>query len=653
MSLKQKAMYMFGPFSLDPVERVLWRDGTSLTLTPKVFDTLLCLVRHHGRVLTKSELLKEIWADTFVEEVNLTVNISTLRKALGENPQDARYIKTVPGRGYRFVAEVTELEYESENEGDLGPEDRTKPSRIVTDRERLKHGSADQREVSKTRSLIRMFVDSAAKGVHFKLAMTAMLVFLLAGVIGGDFLFGHKKNPPALRTASIAVLPFADLSPNKDGEYFTDGLAEELIDHLAKVPGLKVVAHSSAIQFKDNNENLRSVGKKLGVADILEGSVQRQGKNVRVRAALIRVDDGFELWSETYDRDAGEIFSVEDEIASAATTALQVKLLGRASATSGEARSTNQEAYQAYLEGQYFFGRGDSETDLDKALVYANQAIKLDPNYAPAFALRSRVRNLMADFDVTNMSQGYRQARDDAERAIELNPDLAAGYLALGWNQMNYDWDWDGADASVTKAADLEPGNADVLYCRSLLFEFRGRLNEAIELQKQAIALDPLRARSYSLLGYQLYFAGKYEESDAALQKALELNPQKEQDHITRGELLLARGRAGLALTEVEQEPDKNWRLFGEALAYHALGRRHDSDVALKKLIATGEKAWACQIAQIYAYRGERDKAFEWLDRAYRQHDGGVPYMKVDFILANLNHDARYTDLLKRMHLPL
>jgi tetratricopeptide (TPR) repeat protein len=218
---------------------------------------------------------------------------------------------------------------------------------------------------------------------------------------------------------------------------------------------------------------------------------------------------------------------------------------------------------------------------------------------------------------------------------------------------MNYDWDWKRAEASLKKAAELEPGSADVLDCQSLLSECLGNLQEAIAIQKRAISVDPLRAKSYTTLGYQLYFVGQYEPADAALRKALELNPQKEQDHVTRGEIQLALGRPERALAEIEQEPSVYWRLFGEALACHALGRPHDSDAALKKLITTGEKEWACQIAQVYAYRGESDKAFEWLDRAYRQHDGGLPYLKVDYILRSLHNDSRYTDLLKKMHLPV
>jgi TolB-like protein/DNA-binding winged helix-turn-helix (wHTH) protein/Tfp pilus assembly protein PilF len=652
MSLMEKEIYEFGDYLLDPAERILSRQGSPVSLTPKAFETLLCLVRCHGRVVTKDELLKRIWPGVFVEEVNLAVNISTIRKALGESPQDCRFIATVPGRGYRFVAEVRKIVNRCLDDANASITD---PKAIETEplvpsiAGEIKADHQEQKSLGRIRRFLRSLVGT---GSALKLAAIGLFLLLLTLPIGVRLRRPQNQKVSSSEAhPSIAVLPFADLSPAKDQEYFSEGLAEELITELTKVPGLKVAARSSTFQFKGRNEDVRTIGKKLGVTNILEGSVQRQGDRVRIRVELTKADDGIELWSETYDRKVGEIFSVQDEIARAATNALQVKLLGSTRNSTGN-RGTSQEAYEAYLEGQYFFGRGDSKAGLDRALVYANKAINLEPKYAPAWALRSRVWSFMADYDLTAMSQSYRQAREDAEHAIVLDPGLAAAYLALGWIQMDDDWDWSGAEASLAKAADLEPGNADVLYCTALLYEIQGRLPEAIETQKRAISLDPLQARSYSQLGYQLYFAGHYDEADTALEKALELNPQKEQDHITRGELLLASRHAQEALAEMEREPEKNWKLFGEALAYYALGRIPDSDAALKRLIGRGENSWACQIAQIYAYRGEHDKAFEWLDRAYQLHDGGLPYIKVDYILTKLRQDPRYSNLLQRMRLP-
>jgi TolB-like protein/DNA-binding winged helix-turn-helix (wHTH) protein len=651
MSLMEKEIYEFGPFLLDPAERILSCDGTIVSLTPKAFETLLCLVRNQGRMLTKDELLKQIWPDTFVEEVNLAVNISAIRKALGENPQECRFIATVPGRGYRFVAEVRRVANQDENNGNATTLSHAEPVETATEPERHEiEANADSR---KSPSRIRRLLDSGVRRGALKLAIVAALVLLLAAPIGLHFWRSrNQKISTQPNNPSIAVLPFVDLSPGRDQEYFSDGLAEELINDLAQVRGLKVVARSSSFQFKGKNEDLRTVGSKLGVANILEGSIRREGDRVRITAELTKVDDGFELWSETYDRKIGDILDVEGEIGRAATSALQVKLLTSGAAVSTLTQSTNPEAYQAYLQGKYFFGRSTDKGNLESALGYADQAITRDANYAPAWVLRSNVLSVMAAFALTDVAESYRRAREDAEHAIVLNPNLATGYLALGWIQMNYDWDWERAAASLKKAAELEPGSVEVLRYRSALYRILGRQDEAIELYRQVVSLDPLRARSYSSLGGELYTAGQYDEALAMLHRALELNPQKEGDHHICGLILLAQGHPQQALTEVEREPGEVWKLFGQALAYQALGQSQDSVTALNQLIIKHHQDSAYQIADVYAYRGETDKAFEWLLCAYQQRDGGLLFVKADPLLRSLHHDPRYADVLRKMRLP-
>ena len=648
MSLMQKEMYEFGAYSLDSGERVLTRDGTVLSLTPKVFDTLLYLLRNPGRILTKDELLKEIWPDTFVEEVNLAVNISTLRKALGENPHDGRYIATVAGRGYRFVADVRQISTPGKNGRGLG--DIPELASVQLDL----HESRERGSFKTNRAGRYLGTPSTEQKSNSTRLIVAALCVLLLAAIGGYFWVGRSRSSASpTKSVSIAILPFADLSPGKDQEYFSDGLAEELINDLAKVPNMRVIARSSSFQFRGKNEDLRVVGRKLGVRNILEGSVQRDGNRIRIMAELIKADDGFQLWSATYDRKMDDVFNIEDEIARSATEALQVKLVGtNVGAVTPSEHTPKSEAYLAYLQAQAFFGSGEDKGNLERALASTDEAIKLDPNYAPAWALRSYVRIMMAASNVTNMSDGYAHAREDAKRAIALDPKLATGYLALGWIQMMHDWDWEQAETSLEKAAEFEPGSVEVLRYRSSLFRVLGRLDEAIELYNKVIALDPLRARSYSSLGSQLYFAGRYDEANEMLQKALELNPQKGRDHLTRGRILLAQGRPQQALTEIELETDGDLKLFGEALAYHSLGRPEDSDGALQKLIATNQQEGAYPIAAAYAFRAEPDKAFEWLDRAYRQRDVGLMFVKIDPLLKSLRQDPRYNDLVRKMHLP-
>jgi TolB-like protein/DNA-binding winged helix-turn-helix (wHTH) protein len=650
MPLMEQTLYRFGPFLLDPAERLVSRDGIPLTLTPKVFDTLLYLVRNCGRVLTKDELLKQIWPDTFVEEVNLAVNISTLRKAFGENPHECRYIATVPGRGYRFIAEVQEVTPEDHAEAAIDVAGVSKMGRASTHLRGLVRIGSGPVATDSTNEEVAV-VGSKAAYRTLNLASRSAIVFLLVGAIAGFVWYGQARgHASATKPASIAVLPFVDLSPDRGHEYFSDGLTEELIDSLAKVPSVKVVARSSAFQFKGRNEDLRSVARKLGVSNVLEGSVSVQGNHVRIMAELIKAEDGFEIWSETYDRNLDDIFAVQDEIASAATAALEVKLLG-VNATASPVPRTNALAYQAYLQGQSFFGNDSDKATLIKTLAQADEAIKLDTNFAPAWALRSRVLSAMTAYALMDTREGYRQAREAAARAIALNPDQADGYVALGWVQMHYDWDWKHAEANLEKAAELQPGSAEVLRYQSSLYLILGRRAEALDLYKRVVELDPLRARGYSHLGYDFYFVGKYKDAEAALQKALTLNPQKEEDHLIRGEILLAEGMPQQALGEMEQEPGAVWKLFGEALAYQALGRRDASDSTLERFIADNSKDAAYQIAQVYAYRGEVDKAFQWLDLAYERHDAGLTCIKYDPLLSNLRQDPRYAELLRRMRL--
>jgi TolB-like protein/DNA-binding winged helix-turn-helix (wHTH) protein/Flp pilus assembly protein TadD len=603
------------------------RDNEPVPLTGKCFETLLVLIEHSSETVSKDVLMKTVWPDTFVEESNLTQHISMLRKALGESPQDRLYIVTVPGQGYRFVAEVREVAELSELESDVAamPEPRTvAPGPVAS---------------------------PAPDGIRRLTLAVVFVVLFLVAVVG--YLWprsGHKSgNPPSTDSASIAVLPFADLSHSKDEEYFSDGLSEELINHLARVPGLKVVARSSAFQFKGKNEDLRLVGQKLGVANILEGSVRREGNRVRITTDLTKADDGFQLWSETYDRQIGDIFAVQDEIARAVTKTLQVRLLAPPGGPT--LRGTDPEAYQAYLQGQYFFRRGEDKADLEKALAYADQAIKLDVHFARARALRSDVLNTMATIGLLPRKKGFDAARKDAEEAVTLDPNLAAGYVALAWVGLNYDWDWEGAEVALKKAAALEPGGAEVLSYRSYLYESLGRLDEAIALTEQATVLDPLRTNAY--LGELLFYDGRYEEAKAALNKALALNPRLEGVRAKRSMILLAQGDAQQALQELAQEPSEWNKLTGEALVYRALGRQEDSNTALSNLAERHRYDSQYQIAEIYAYRGEPDKAFEWLERAYLERDPGLNQLKVDPFLQSLRQDRRYAELLKKMRLPL
>ena len=603
-----------------------------MPIPPKAYDVLRYLVENPERLVTPDELLEKLWPETYVNPEVLRKYILDIRKILGDRPDKPEFIETVTKRGYRFVAAVMD-------DAAAAPPHLPAPD-------------AAQQTVASEKVAFQH--DSPLHRVRLRILAIPVVLALVAAAAAGHFWpTRNKPNARALNNSSIAVLPFADMSPAKDQEYFSDGPAEQLIHDLAKVSGLKVVGRSSAFQFKGKNEDLRSVGRKLGVANVLEGSVRREGNHVRITAELIKADDGFQLWSQTYDREINDIFAVQDDIALAATAALQLKLLGEnGQPVASTPRSDNPEAYQAYLQANYFLGRGTGKEDVGKALAQVDQAIKLDGKYAPAWALRASVQNMMAELGVTDVTEGFRKARDDAERAIALDPTLASGYLALARTQIYHDWDWDTANTCVTKAAALEPGSAEVFRARSYLSRVLGNLDQAVKVYEQAVALDPLRANSHLGLGFVLYMAGRYDEAQPELQKALDLNPQAAFAHANLGRILIAKGKPQQALAEIEKEPTDWEKLTDQALVYHALGREQDSNAALDELIAKHDTDSAYQIAQAYAFRGESGKSFEWLERAYQQRDAGLADIKVDPLFKNLRHDRRYTELLKKMRLP-
>jgi TolB-like protein/DNA-binding winged helix-turn-helix (wHTH) protein/Flp pilus assembly protein TadD len=632
-------MKSFKTFRLDTANHILWRNGGRVPVAPKGFDVLAYLVEHAGQVVTQEEILEALWSETYVNPEVLRKYIQEIRKALGDRPDNPEFIETLPKRGYRFVAPV--IDENAAKPADL-------PTSLPTEEQATEETVIGERAHLKQESVF-------AKRTLWKFAIVLVVAVAAAAAIGAYFRPAPSgMNTSSLTDTSIAVLPFADMSPAKDEEYFSEGLAEQLINDLAKVPGLKIVGRSSAFQFRGKNEDLRDVGRKLGVANVLEGSVRREGNHVRITAEMIKADDGFQLWSQTYDREIKDIFAVEDEIALAATEALRLKLLrGNGQPVASTLHSANPEAYEAYLQAEYFSGRGQSKEELDKALTYTDKAIKLDEKYAPAWALRSAVQDTMAEVALTDRAEGFRKAREDAERAIVLDPALPSAYLALARTQIFYDWDWDAADISLTKAAALEPGSVEIFRIRSYRSRILGNLDQAIRLYEQAVALDPLRTNSYSGLAYLLYVGGRYDEAQAALKKALDLNPQAAFVHLTLGKILIAAGKPQQALAEIEKEPLEWGKFTGRALVYHALGREQDSNAALATLIAQYKSSGAYQIAQVYAYRRESDKSLEWLERAYEQRDPGLTEINSDPLFKNLHHDARYTELLKRMRLPI
>ncbi len=488
----------------------------------------------------------------------------------------------------------------------------------------------------------------AARGRGKKLAWAALGLVLLA--LAGVAVWLVSRGPRAAKpdTASIAVLPFVDMSPEKNQEYFSDGLAEELLNDLAKIQGLRVAARTSSFQFKGKNEDLRTVAEKLNVGTILEGSVRKEGAKIRVTAQLIKAADGFHLWSETYDRELNDIFSVQEEIARAVTAVLKVELLGGKSRASAQGK--NVEAYNAYLQGRYFFEQRSKEST-EKAVGFYEQALKLDPDDAPTWAAVASVRMFQADYGYMPLDEGYRKAREAVERALALDPNLAEAHSAMGWIKRTYDWDWTSAEASCQRALALEPGNSVVVRRAAALAATLGRIDDALAMTRRSAELDPLSVASYYNLAIQSYYAGHLDEAVAALKKVLSFKSDYPGAHKRIGQIYIAQGHPVEGLAEMEHERDPLWRPQGLALAYHAMGRKKESDAALAELVAKSASQ-GYRIAEVYAFRGEADQTFEWMEKAYAERDGMLSQMKNDPLTKSLEHDPRYIAFLKKMRLP-
>ena len=458
------------------------------------------------------------------------------------------------------------------------------------------------------------------------------------------------EAPVEAAAKSIAVLPFADMSAGKDQEYFADGLSEELLNLLAKIPELRVAARTSAFKFKGEKVDVKEVAQKLNVAHILEGSVRKSGNKVRITAQLIKAADGYDLWSETYDRTLDDIFVVQDDIAGEVVKALKLTLLGPTPVP--RSKPVDSEAHNLALQGRFFFDQG-SRKDLERAEGYFRRSLERDPGYAAAWAGLSQVYLRQANWGfLPSATDGRRRAREAAEKALTLDPKLADAYLAMGRIQRSVDWDWAAADASYRTALDLEPGSAETLRQAGNMAAFIGRWNDAIDLTTKAIERDPLRPHSYASLGDVYLAVERDKEAEAAYRKAIELDPGGTQWHYNMGLALLLQGKADAALREMRQETEEPLRAEGLPLAFHALGRRGESDAALAALKDKHAGDSAYGIAEVHAFRGEADLAFEWLERAYAQRDSDVTYIKGSRLLRRLIDDPRYKAFLRKLKLP-
>jgi len=486
---------------------------------------------------------------------------------------------------------------------------------------------------------------------------TWMFVVVIGGAISlslfflGRYTARNSSSAFELPAKSIAVLPLLNESGDPADEYFSDGLSEELIAALAQIKELKVIGRSSSFRFKDRKEETKTIGEKLGVATLLEGTVRKQGERVRIVAELINAADGIELWTQTFDRELKDIFAVQQEIAAAVASSLKVTLLGSDERSSTKPATKNTEAHNAYLLGHYHFQRRNLE-DFRKAVAHFDEAIRLDPDYALAYAERSEAWTLIGDLSGQGKT-AWPKAREDAEKAVAIAPTLAEAHAALGWVRCFVEWKFAEGLSELKRAKELSPANPTANDLLARVIVYLGKPAEAEKQARQAVELDPLAFPAQNNLARVLFFEGKLDEADAVARKAAELHPAAASAH--RFQVLVAaqRGDGATALREAQLEPDEGYRRFELALAQHVRGDREAADAALADLIANGRDQLAYQIAEIYAVRGDKDKAFEWLQISFDTHDTGTLGLLIDPLLRDLRPDPRYKSLLAKLGLPV
>jgi TolB-like protein/DNA-binding winged helix-turn-helix (wHTH) protein/tetratricopeptide (TPR) repeat protein len=627
-------IYEFGDFELDALRRVLVSrvSGQPVDITGRVMDALLYLVERPGELIEKKALMDALWPHVVVEDGNLTQTIHTLRRVLGEKAGEHRYIATVPGRGYRFVAGVSRQ----------------------TD---APAGAPFPMEVSVT---MEVPTPPRPPGL-FWWGTAAAVVLSMAGLLSW---LGKKPAPVAAIpvpvvafSSSIAVLPFVDMSTAQDQAHFAEGLSEEILNLLAQGEDLRVIARTSSFSFKDQNADIHTIAERLGVTHVLEGSVRKTNDRVRISAQLIDGATSAHVWSNTFDRDVTDIFGVQREIAASVADALHVKFR-HASATRAETDSP--QAYDHYLQGRHLFNRR-SGPDLLQAKSRFEQALRLDPDYGRAWAALAGVYRV-AHFESLDLPDAARQWRNAAERAVEVAPDLAEAQMRFAQYQW-YTGDDAAARAAIARAAALDPQEPLLIGMSVSGAISRGRLDEAVALQRKVVAIDPLSAANRGNLGIYLMMMGEYADAQAELERSLELSPAAALTLASIADVLILQRRAEEALVVAARMPEGHLRDERLAIAHFTHGQAREGEAALQRLIdrASQEKAEvdvAVAVANVYAARNDVDRAFTWLGTARQRaedRDGALmgqgalfDGMQVAPFLKPLHADPRWAALRPR-----
>lgn len=651
MGEQERNFYEFGRFRLDAAERVLLRDRELVPLTPKVFDILLALVEHGGHIVEKDDLMKRVWPDSFVEEGNLTQNVSLLRKALGENSGGSPFIETVARRGYRFVATITEGRADGNghpaitNVREIISVEMATASMIAAEPIKAGVGQAYQNGGS----ALAVTEGSRPRFSLAKVTRPIFAVALAAVVIGalGVAYFTNRGSAGSLVVSpieSIAVLPFVDDAADSDAEYLNDKIAESLINSLSKLPKLRVVPRSVVANYKGKDLDPRQIGLDLKVRAVVTGRVRRHGDTISIQADLIDVDNVAQIWGQLYDRKLADILVAQDDISRDIFENLRLKL--------NVEEKKHLEAYRLYLKGRNSWNKRTAE-GLQQGIEYFQQAIDTDANYAPAYAGLADCYNMLVVYGRRAPSDGFPKAKDAAIKALEIDETLAEAHTSLAFIKFRWDRDRVETEREFLQAIKLKPSYAPAHQWYSSYLVALERFDEAIAEAKRTQELEPLSFTASSHLGWILYLAGQNDRAIAQCTRILSLDANVFTALRYRGLAYEAKGMYPEAIADFQ----KGVKLSGSPLmlallghAYAASGKKADAERVLGDLqdLQGRQYVSAYTVAAIYAGLGDKDQAFKWLEKANEEHDIWLMNLKVDPVFSKLRSDRRFTDLLTR-----
>jgi DNA-binding winged helix-turn-helix (wHTH) protein/TolB-like protein/Flp pilus assembly protein TadD len=647
MSEPAQRLYEFGGFELDARERVLRRDGQPVQLTPKAFDTLLVLVECSGHVVTKDELIERVWPDSFVEEGNLAFNISVLRKALSESGGASQLIETVPKRGYRFKAGVRRRH---EASGALVIEQQT-TAHIVIEEVKEDAGPADaQASAADSRPATTRAARLMARLKQRRVALAIAVI-----VIGlGLYITFRMTSAPTRKT--IAVLPFKPLAADAGDQYLELGMADALITRLSNIQQIIVRPTGSIIKYAAGPQDALAAGRELGVATVLDGSIQRIGDRLRITVRLMRVSDGAPLWADQYDEHFTSIFDVQDSISQRMADALALRLTGDEQKRLTRRYTENPAAYEAYLKGRYYWARWNGEA-LTKSLGYFEQAINADPQYALAYAGLADSYNVLGYLGIAPAKEAYPKCEAAARQALALDDSLSEAHLMLAKVKLFYDWDRSGFESEIARALALDPNDADAHSTRGTYLQTVGRFDEAISERKRGHELDPLSPLLTTGVAWAYYYARRYDEAIEWYKKSIELDPNFVQAQTDLGMAYLMKGRVAEAFDQLVTARAISGAAPGtiDALrrAYQSAGITGywQKELELANAQAGQRPPASFRLARIYTQLGDRDRAFEWLEKAYAERNSVLIFLKVNPQFDSLHADPRFADLLHRIGL--